>query len=999
MDSKIDLMKTKTIAEKMTTYTDSKDVDTSYLDEWRSSRTLLTEKYFETMLNHTNISYNQFAYALQPMENHQDAISEDGWLELFYKIIDDFDYTNINYELGVLIPAYPFSNYLKTELINVVKNINNFQISQEVLDAFVGAHLVEMFEIIGKVVALKLEEFKQSNLELKNCDIFLSFLCSVFKSKESFLNFFREYPVLARVSTVRTKYLIKNYIAIIQNIDNDYLEIQKFLGVDNLYLKGIDLSTGDSHEQGNSVSILKFDDMKLVYKPKNLEISQAFEKFINWYTNNSDLLKLKIPSGIYKENYTYNEYIEQFRCENELQIENYYERYGYLIAICYLFSLNDLHIENIVAHGEYPVIIDIETIFQVPNQIEGESLYFDLLRNLELESVNSSFLLPTKLKIGEEDNIDLSALSGQAVELNQKILGPVEINTEKFHYKKVPSYFNGGNNIPKSKDFDKVDYKKYVFKIIQGFDDFIEFTRENKEEFIKTLSFFKRKKTRVLLKGTEKYVTMIRYSNHPAYNCEMKYRERLMMNLWAYPYKDKRVVNSEVRDLIYNDVPIFYSYSDSRDLIDSQGHIYEKYLKTSGLKQSIDRINNLSDEIILRQRSLLLSSLKMWDKLLNSPPKKKELIFETQNFDLVLKSKYIAKLLESEMIMKNEQTSILSIDCSENKHWKIVPVDESLYSGISGIALYFLELYKISEEDKYLNLYKKSINTAIMQCKVAPLSGAFEGWLSPLYPMILESKYLGTVSDSDFFEYTIKKLSEMTLEQIRDIEEVDYISGLSGIVRLLSIANTIFPSNLFISKSLENFSTVFLEKVEQNNQNTLDEIGIAHGISGVMLGVASSSKRNSQVNYVKEQLAKEFDLFNSHKNNYKWCWGLSGMIQSRLEILKKSPQSIDRKQLNILIREYLDVSEKMIDEDSLCHGNGSVISTMKMIFDYTEDNHWEKLLAKWISNLSVYAELEGYNIPVIGDISIKGLFDGLSGIGWMYLYIDHSISNVLLLEG
>ena len=37
------------------------------------------------------------------------------------------------------------------------------------------------------------------------------------------------------------------------------------------------------------------------------------------------------------------------------------ERYGKLIGIAFLFNVTDLHYENIIAHGEYPVIIDNET--------------------------------------------------------------------------------------------------------------------------------------------------------------------------------------------------------------------------------------------------------------------------------------------------------------------------------------------------------------------------------------------------------------------------------------------------------------------------------------------------------------------------------------------------------------------------------------------------------------------------------------------------------------
>lgn len=46
--------------------------------------------------------------------------------------------------------------------------------------------------------------------------------------------------------------------------------------------------------------------------------------------------------------------------------------------------------------------------------------------------------------------------------------------------------------------------------------------------------------------------------------------------------------------------------------------------------------------------------------------------------------------MTSESYAKGNKCSFLSIDCDKNKHWKMVPCDESLYSRIewySGILL------------------------------------------------------------------------------------------------------------------------------------------------------------------------------------------------------------------------------------------------------------------------------------------------------------------------
>ena len=989
--------KARTIEEKHKGYSHDSEVDYSYLKEWRNIRTLLNDRYFEEMLKEMRLSEEEFAYSLQPVSDLM--VSEvDNWFNEFTKIMDNFDFDKIDYRVGVHLPTLPFNKYLVREIKKVVNKLNNIKVGEEVIDSFVKAHMIEMFNVMGKITALKLEEYKQvhSFVSEDKEERFQEFLKSSLYSKSCFIKLFEAYPVAARVATVRTMYLINNFTKILQNIENDQLEIKHFLNVDILNLTGITLSTGDSHEQGNAVSILDFAEKKLVYKPKNLKISEAFEKFINWYVNSSRLLPIKIPKGIYKDDYTYNEFIVPKFCRNEEEVENFYIRYGYLIAICYLLNLNDLHLENIIAHGEYPVIIDIETAFQVSPEMEKQTIYVDLLRYLEIDSVSNSFLLPKQISVGMDNHIELSALNGREVKLSQTFLSPTELNTDKFHYEKVPGYFAGGNNIPKLSETDEVEIKKYNLRILEGFDDFINFVMKNKSECLEILKVFSGHKVRSLIKGTEKYASMIRYADHPNYNCEMKYRERLMMNIWAYPYLDKRIIKSEVRDLLFNDIPIFYSYTDSRDLIDSRGNVYMNYHKLSGFELSMNRINGLTDKKIGRQRTILLSELGISDSYLNREVSKRGINFTVQKFDYLKQGKKIADMLIREAYKKGDKCSFINVDCNEKKHWKLVPSDESLYSGLSGISVFFLELYMKTKEKRYFDYYQMLIHTALEQTKNTGFQSAFTGWLSPVYPLILEFKYLNTISDEKFLKFTIKKLESLKLEDIRKMEGTDYISGIAGIIRLLSIIQLTFGKNYISDDIIQKFSQVLIDRINSGQEKAMGNVGIAHGISGIMLGLASGGIVDPE--FVKLSLLKEFQMKIPQKNIYKWCWGLSGMIQSRLELLKITPLGVDRGQLGKLMEKFYKSLSSMINEDSLCHGNGSIITTLKMIYEYTNEEKWKLLLQLWMSNMNMNALLEGYKIPEIVDINAKGIFDGISGIGWVYLYASDSISNLLMLE-
>ena len=54
-------------------------------------------------------------------------------------------------------------------------------------------------------------------------------------------------------------------------------------------------------------------------------------------------------------------------------MERFYRRAGHLLCLMYVSSSTDFHDENLVACGEFPVPIDLETVFNPEPFDAGES--------------------------------------------------------------------------------------------------------------------------------------------------------------------------------------------------------------------------------------------------------------------------------------------------------------------------------------------------------------------------------------------------------------------------------------------------------------------------------------------------------------------------------------------------------------------------------------------------------------------------------------------------
>lgn len=986
-----------TVREKLQ-YFDSNHIDYSYLDEWRDCRTLLNDKYFKEMLQINQQTKEAFAFALQPLNLTTDSFYVN-WLKDYQEIIEAFNDDDIEFDSGVSILAIPFVKYLRGQILKKRSELKNIAVDTIVVESFLNSLVQELFNVFGKILALKLAEFKSENTLTSEdkAERLKEFLQRTLYSKERFLALYQEYPVATRLATTRTLFALKNYNDLLSRLDKDSKEIKDFLSKDKLELSEVSVSEGDSHGQGKSVMILHFGNSKLVYKPKNLEISKALEQFIEWYSSRSALLPLKLPKGIYKKDYTYNEFIASDPCKTGEDINEFYVRYGYLVAICYLLNINDLHMENIVAKGKYPVIVDLETIFQTSTLIENESVTIKIIRRLEEKSVKKSCLLPSKLSVGVDTDVELSAFKGVEVQLPNQFVTPVNIDTDDFHFEKGDGVFKGGNNIPTKQTTEgvtTVDYNQYRLRILEGFNAFMQFILDNKKDLLAFMDTFKGYQVRTLLKATEKYASLLRYSNHPVYNQEMKYRERLLMNAWAYPYSDKRVIVSEIEDMLFNDIPIFYAKTDSRDILDSRGQVYQHYYKQSGLDVAVEKLKQLDSAEINFQRNILLAALDISDLYLNNKQYSGLYSSQAQSFDYLKSSIAVADYLTEHGIEYNEEISFINLDCDKDLNWNLLPSDEGLYSGTSGTALFFLELYRRTKEAKYHKLYQKVIAAAVSQAEQYTFSGAYQGWLAPLYPLLLEYSWFDTTSHKKFLDLTIEKLKELNSKKLEDyFDKLDYVGGLAGVLRLLQKADAVYAPLGDILKNMRGF---FLGQINQSKAAPLKTAGVAHGISGVVLGLISAAEFDKSL--VDSLLLKEMEIEISEEDSLKWCKGLPGLIQTRLSVLKVYGSEVAKEQLETLLQKFKNLLQnaKTIKDDSLCHGLSGIITVVRDIVNYTHSRKWKALLNVCVSQLYTNALFEPYRLPRLGDITAKGLFDGISGIGLAYLYAeDGEQANIL----
>lgn len=106
------------------------------------------------------------------------------------------------------LPTLPFNKYLVRQIKHVMGQLKNIKVCDKILDSFIEAHLIEMFSIMGKITAISLEEYKQTNqFESEDKEArFQEFLKNTFFSKDSLWN----YLIISSCSKIGNS---KNYVS------------------------------------------------------------------------------------------------------------------------------------------------------------------------------------------------------------------------------------------------------------------------------------------------------------------------------------------------------------------------------------------------------------------------------------------------------------------------------------------------------------------------------------------------------------------------------------------------------------------------------------------------------------------------------------------------------------------------------------------------------------------------------------------------------------------
>lgn len=342
--------------------------------------------------------------------------------------------------------------------------------------------------------------------------------------------------------------------------------------------RNIRLGLSESHCGGRTVARLSFGgDFALFYKPRSVDMELGFGRFLDWFNRQDHgLPSLRAVSVLRRPDYGWMEEALPAPCDNLDAVARFYQRSGMLLALADLFCAVDFHSENLIASGEQPVAVDLETLFHPPGPFES------VQSSAQVNSLERTELLPRPITAGSYVICGLGAVPrGADIQFRQH--GWRNINSDDMAPCELPASFPAGA-VPRYVD-DSPSVAPWVGDILSGFSAMHEFFRRRRDELWgdngPIACAFAGGCSRFVLRATRIYAELLRRAVQPS---PLTVQDSWRLSFAPLCHRDQlldQLCRLEKKALERMDVPCFTTQT-TEQFVSSEGQSIPEFFTSTG---------------------------------------------------------------------------------------------------------------------------------------------------------------------------------------------------------------------------------------------------------------------------------------------------------------------------------------------------------------------------------------------------------------------------------
>ncbi|MBW4422320.1 MAG: type 2 lantipeptide synthetase LanM family protein [Myxacorys californica WJT36-NPBG1] len=874
--------------------------------------------------------------------------------------------------------------------------------------------------------------------------------------QDGLLTLFQKYPVLGRLVATAVNFWVEFTAEFLQRLANDHSDLQRTFSATVAPLsqnKVIEIHTSlsDPHKRGRTVIVFTFESgLKLVYKPKNLGLEVAFNQFLDWCNQHSNLLEFKVTQVLDRGDYGWIEYVEHLPCADQAAAERFYERAGMLLGVLYALRGTDCHYENLIANGEHLVLIDMETLLHhEPKLIDDSPLAQDIETSAAQQfwgSVLRTGLLP-RWDFSSDFRMayDISGLGSTTPQFyRRKVPRWQRINTDDMHLRSEAIALPVEKNVPRLGEI-ALSPHEYRSQIVAGFEQMYRFLVAHREVLLSPnspLTAMQNQQVRFVFRATRIYTLILQKTLSPDhlkhgvdFSIQLDHLSRAFIVAQEKPSAFP-VLSAELRSMEQLDVPFFTASAVIDELKVGCFPPIQNYFKRSGYQDVLNQLQMLDETDLARQIAIIQGS---FDAQVASFSEKEQ-PWNAESLPLLSAEQLLqdAQAIATEL----ETRAIPDVDGSINwigldyvvqaERYQLHTLGDSLCDGRSGIALFFAALSQVSVDSRYRDLAYRTIQPLRRQIHTLDLEarqrlarftgiGGATGLGSMIYSLVKISQFL---DDATLLQDAQALADWITPALIAADDHFDVMSGAAGaILGLLSLYDatqkaTVLETAIACGQHLITHQQSGTEGARAWKTFWDQPLtGFSHGTAGnayALLKLYAVSHDRAYSDAALEAIEYERSVFSKAEANWpdfrragpsgqiefanKWCHGATGIGLGRLGCSRILPQPDIQQEIEIALQTTQSFGLRPIDH--LCCGNLGRAEVLLVGSQLCQRPEWQKVALQNATNVVAKAKRTGAyqlfpNLPT--SVYNPGFLAGTSGIGYALLRLAHpALPSVLL---
>ncbi|MFF2325616.1 MULTISPECIES: type 2 lanthipeptide synthetase LanM family protein [unclassified Streptomyces] len=766
-------------------------------------------------------------------------------------------------------------------------------------------------------------------------------------------------------------------------------------------LVGVEPGAGDGHRGGRTVMLLRFEDgSRLVYKPRPLAAHRHFNDLVRWFNALPGAPGLRLLGVLDRGAYGWVEFAAERPCRSARQVESFYRRQGALLALLHVLDGTDLHYENLIADGEHPVLVDVETLFHPPLPAAESD---DPAARALHDSVYRVGLLP-QLLVGDETALDMSGIGGgQAAPSPVRTADWADAGTDRMRLVRRPARFGESANRPRLTG-TPADPSAFTRSLCAGFRAGYTAISKARSELLHPgglLDQFARDEVRVVARPTWVYTTLLDESTHPDLMKEAGERHKVLALLGTdvlAPAALPGLLDEEIAQLWSGDVPLFTTLPESTDLWGTVGGPLSSALTRPGLSRVREKLSAMDtvgcqDQERLIRAAMVTLSREPAHACGSGPRRVRTAATAPEPEHLLAAARSVGDELVSQAYSGPTRLNWIGLELLGERYWRLGPMAADLAGGYTGTAHFLAQLAALTGADRYAAAARDALAplAALLDSlharpdDLGPVgSGAFAGLGGIAYAL---GQIAGTLDDPHLRELVVPAL-RLTRAAAAAENEYGVRGGTAGgLVSLLAGYRATGRADVW--RGAEHCAGLLREAPLP------DRAGFADGAAGIGWALLRFAEAGGGEPYRASGLAALRSATAAVDSGASWCRGRTGVALAVLD----SPAAQSDPLLTAWAHETVaDIAraDPPLD-DSLCHGELGVLELLRLGETPSARTRW----VERAGSLLAATDRAGPRCGTPGQVPHPGLLTGLAGIGHGLLragFPDRVPSLLLLAE-